>query len=168
MMSTHEPVVRRTIGDHLTRAALTLTFLVGLCATGCQNFNKPPDKYLASIIVPSDDVAAIQLATVEVFRKHFFQGGMQAPGQFTFQRAGSHTDDLLYGSFWSENVTLRAQVTVTDLGNGSTMVGCNASFVRNAGDPIMEDAQTMSRLHKEGYQKMLNEIPAQMKQEPQP
>jgi hypothetical protein len=156
--------LRAFCARHSTAFALGAALAALALISGCSNFDSPPGRYLAKVTVKDANPGDVELATVEVFRNHYFQGGLVAPGQFVFSRAGSRTDDILFGSYFlNPTVSIRVSVVVTPLTGGGAQVGCNAVTVRDAGS-LAEDSQRVTAFGKGPYQKLLDEIPAKAAQ----
>jgi len=143
--------------------AAALAGVLALCVTGCQSFSDVPSGKLASITITNQSMANVADATAAVFASHGFNGGQTAPGQYTYTRPGSRTDNLAYGSFmFDEMVTIKVVVVTKQLTPGSIFVGCNAWLVEADNDPVFEDAHKVRQLRKWPYEQLLKDIQTQL------
>jgi len=146
-------------------AAFAITVLFGLLSlggAGCQSTSAPGANSLASVTITNRTLEEIAASTQVVFTRNGFQGTRSGALQFTFQQPASRMDNLAYGSFVNPNLTVRALVNFEKLGEGLTMVVCSARLVADAGNAVFEDDYRVRRLGSGRYQKILDEIKAQL------
>ncbi len=148
---------------------MKLKFLVLLAAiavtlfTGCQTFTNTPSGTLTSVTITNQSMSAVTQATVAVFISHGFEGGQTGPGQFTFQRPGTRSNNLAYGNaIFDETVTIRVVVLVQQLDTHTIFVGCNAWLIEAENDPVFEDSHQVRKLRKWPYEQLLQDIQAQL------
>jgi hypothetical protein len=139
--------------------------LVVALFTGCQSFTNTPGGTLTSVTITNQPMSAIMQATAAVFATHGFEGGQTGPGQFTFHRPGTRSNNLAYGNaMFDEVVTIRVVVLVKKLDAHSTFVGCNAWLIEAADDPVFEDSHQVRKLRKWPYEQLLQDIQTQLGQ----
>jgi hypothetical protein len=136
---------------------------LGLCVAGCQSFSNVPSGNLASITITNQPMTNVVQAAAAVFATHGFSGGQTGPGQFTYTRLGSRTDNLAYGnSMFDELVTIKVVVVTRQLAPNSILVGCNAWLVEADNDPVFEDDHKVRQLRKWPYEQLLKDIQTQL------
>jgi len=115
------------------------------------------------VIVPGPGSARVQVFDpLSGSLAYAFGATGTGPGQFTFTRPGSKVDDLLYGDFMDEKVTLRVEVTARSLDPSTTLLSCRAQVVSAAGDPVFEQSHAVHKFNSGPYQNLLNEIKARL------
>ena len=136
-----------------------------LCATGCQSFNGSAPGYLTSVTVTNRAMTEVTDATMKVMAARGFRGGETGPGEFTYRRVGSDTDQAAYGSyFFKETVYAKVQLNCQQLTPGSIRIGCNAWLIKNENDPTLEESHKVRSLGKSPYEELLKDIKAQLGQ----
>jgi hypothetical protein len=143
--------------------ALLWLAIWSLGGAGCQSTNNPAPDALASVTITNRTPAEIAAATQSVFARNGFEGGAAGPNQFRFQRPGSRMDNLAYGGVLGGKITVEASVSMRELTAGTMLLVCTARLVADAGEPVFQEDHKVRRLDRESYQKMLNEIQAQLK-----
>ena len=146
-----------------------LTVLAGamllLVINGCVSFTNEPSGYLTYVTINNQTDSAIMQATTNVFISHGFSGGKAGTDQCLFHRPGTRTDNLAYGNaMFDEKVILQVTVQLDHIDSHTTVVGCNAALVQEAGDPFFADNHPIHRLGKSPYKRMLQEIQAKLSQ----
>lgn len=146
-----------------------LLALAGILAvtlfSGCQSFTSTPSGTLTSVTITNQTVSAVMQATSAVFANHGFEGGQTGPGQFTFHRPGTRSNNLAYGNaMFDEVVTLRVVVLVQRLDPQKIFVGSNAWLIEAADDPVFEDSHQVRKLRKWPYEQLLDDIKTQFGQ----
>jgi len=143
-------------------AALMLSLSL-LLLTGCQSSKGTSNDTLASVTVPNRTLAEINTATLGVFRRNSFHGGLVSPGKYRFERAGSRMNQIAYNDLFGGGVAVRVFVNVTPLDDTTTTISCNAEIVQDPGDPIIEDTFKVRQFQKKPYEDLLKEIQSRLK-----
>ncbi len=155
----HARITPRLRHQNLAPLALGCLLLI----TGCQSYKGTPEDSLASVTVANRSMAEINVATLGVFRRHSFQGGLINPGQYCFERAGSQMNRLAYNDLFGGGVAVRVLVSVTPADASTTRIACNAEIVQDPGDPLIEDSYKVRKFQKKPYQDLLDEIQTRLK-----
>jgi hypothetical protein len=156
-------------GHNFSPAAIIIFAAIGLVMTGCQSFPQgPADDSTASVKVFNRTPDQILSVTRRVFLAHGFYETAAAGNQLTFERAGTTTDKMAYGSYmFDQTVNLRVIVTVKPIDSTYTLVGCKAWQVQSGGGGIIDDTHEVRGLRKRPYEDLMDKIKEQLL-EPQP
>lgn len=135
--------------------------LLVLVAAGCQRLGKTSPNVVASITISNQTVSVVAAATEAVFVRHDFQGGRTGATQFTFQRAGSAMENVVYGEWIDRKVVLRAVVTLKEIETNITTVVCDARMVSAPGDTVFEESFNLRGSDRKQVQQIVAEIGTQ-------
>lgn len=134
----------------------TRALLLGalLCA-GCKSTPPTGSSWMASVIIPNVTSSQIRVTAIEVFQVHGYQVKTMTDSDLVFDRPGSKTENVLYGTL-SSGVWTRVKVRVRDRGPDARLLEGNAYRVEHHDDRALESER---QLLKSGpYQKLLEEV----------
>lgn len=137
--------------------------------TGCSSLNKPASASFASVLISSSSSEDIQATTVKVFKEADYHTVYRSPGTDTlvFEKEGTQGQSLAYngvvGTQAGEQILNRVRVSLTDRGDGSFWLTCQAFVVRDAGGQLGGDEIKLSNLRSRPYQKLLDEVARRLK-----
>jgi len=75
-----------------------------------------------------------------------------------FERPGTKSEQIKYGSFGSPDVTIRAKVDLQEMGPELCFLRLDVFAVRDAGDSVLEDETRLILFSNKHYQKIMNEV----------
>jgi len=137
-----------------------LAVLLGVVSSGC--YSMKGSSRFASVEIHGRSNQQILQTTAAVFRDDGYFLRSAVGDELIFERAGSSLNQVAYGS-WGSGVTLRVRTQVVPLGHDSTLLQCQASMVRNAGDRILEDEQWLGSFRSAPFQSLLDETARKLK-----
>jgi hypothetical protein len=162
MLDTVAPRHAAAPETHASRVGrLMLALLLsGLLLAGCKSAPATGSTWMASVVIPEVTSSQIRVTAVDVFQIHGYQVKSMTGGEVVFDRPGTRTENVLYGTL-SSGVWTRVKVRVRDHGPDARLLECNAYRVENHDDRALE---TERQLLKSGpYQKLLDEVKARLK-----
>jgi len=126
---------------------------------GCKSPPSGAEGSLAWVTITNHTRLEITGATKDVFVRHGYKVARESPAQLTFEQPGSTWDNLEQGG-WDSGVTVRVEAALNLQSDSIWLLHCRAWLVRHAGDSIIEDAHQLSRMKQGRYQKLLEEVRA--------
>lgn len=142
------------------RSLAIIVVTLAICV-GCQSSKPAPgtpkDDALASVFITNSTRAAINDATLTVFRENGFALMSTSYTEQVYDRKGSRWENLAYGG-WFEGVWTRAKVGLNAFDVGVHRLSCTAYRVEGHGDRTMEDETPLPRRHREYYQGLLRQV----------
>jgi hypothetical protein len=146
----------------LGRSALLLIFL-GLLTPGCKSPPKSPSNRLASVTIRNGTREEIETAIRKVFEKHGYElSTKRDAGALIFEKKGTFMNGLFYGDWYSGGVWERVNVYYGDPEPGRTVVECDAYMVQEHDDPLFQSERKMYKTRRHIYQKVLEEVAAEL------
>ena len=141
--------------------------MMAVAATGC-GLTKPQGASFASVKIPNRSPQQIQQTTMQVFREDGYAGFEAGPGQMVFQREASKMTNIgqngITGSYYGAQTIIRVRAQIVDLGTGTYRLQCQAYFVRNPGQTMLEDEHAMVNARRIPYQDLLNKVAKRLKE----
>jgi hypothetical protein len=142
--------------------ALTGIVAVGLF-TGCQTGTKTGT--LASVVITNQPEPAIAQAIDAVFFSHGYSGGRIGPGQYSYHRTGTRSDNVAHNDFtFDEIVTIRVVVVINKINTGSTLVGCDVWLVEGMDNSGFGGGHEIREVRPGPYEQLLLDIQTQLGQ----
>jgi hypothetical protein len=137
-------------------------FLIPVILSGCASGGSKNMASHGGITVKGRSVTDVILTTRDVFMKNGYVLAKVEPDRMIFERPGTRSEQVKYGSFGSPHVTIRAKVDLQDMGPETFYLRCDAFAVRDAGDSMMEDESRLILFSNKPYQKIMDEIKQQL------
>jgi hypothetical protein len=128
----------------------------GLAGGGCQSSGHGTSPF-AAVEIRGKTPDVIRQVTRQVFEEHGYTGTWGVMSM-VFDRPASTLNNLVYGDWDLNSVSVRVEVNFAELGTDGYRVSCEAYRVRNAGDRVFQDSQKLNKISKGPYQKMLNQV----------
>lgn len=143
----------------LSRLALWLAigFVVELLA-GCSSTSSPGSRSHAAVTLRGHGVTDVVLTTREVFSDHGFTLAHAETDRMIFERPGTKSEQVKYGSFGSSGVVIRAKVDVQEMGPDTFFLRCDVFSVRDAGQSVLEDETRLMLISTKPYRTIMKEI----------
>jgi len=141
--------------------------LMGVCAIlttllGCSSTNPKGLGSHAAVTINGYSVTDVVLTTRGVFTDHGFTLSKAEQDRMIFERPGSRSEQLKYGSFGSPDVVIRVKVDLQEVGPENFFLRCDVFSVRDAGDSVLEDETKLLMLSAKHYQEIMDEIPKRL------
>ncbi len=143
-------------------AVLSVAFAVTLF-TGCQTATKTGA--LASVVITNQPEPAIAQAIDAVFVSHGYSGGRIGPGQYSYHRTGTRSDNVAHNDFtFDEIVTIRVVVMINKINSNSTLVGCDAWLVEGMDNSGFGGSREIREVRTGPYEQLLLDVQTQLGQ----
>jgi len=110
------------------------------------------------VTIKGHSVTDVVLTTRDVFADNGFALAKAEPDRMIFERPGTRSDQIKYGSFGSPDVIIRAKVDLQEMGRETYFLRCDVFAVRDAGDTVLEDETRLILFSNKHYQKILDEV----------
>jgi hypothetical protein len=142
--------------------ALAGAFAIALF-TSCQTGTKTG--ILASVVITNQPESAIAQAIDTVFVSHGYSGGRIGPGQYSYHRTGTRSDNVAHNDFtFDEIVTIRVVVVINKINANSTLVGCDAWLVEGMDNSGFGGGREIRDVRPRPYQQLLLDVQTQLGQ----
>lgn len=142
---------------------LLVALVAALVAGGCRA-SMPASASFASVVISNRSVDEIRAATIAVFAAQGYQALLGGGDELVLEREGSRGEEIAHGAWVGEaGVINRVRAAIVELAPGQYRLQCRAYVVRNADDPVLEDAIRLGNARSRPYQKALNEVAARLK-----
>ncbi len=128
--------------------------------TGCKTPPPGAEGSLAWVEIKGQTGPVINDAVDAVFKQNGYHLKKALRGEAVYQKPGSTSDNIAWGD-WSSGVSIRVNVRVNPKPNGVYLVFCDASIIRSADDPVMEETQKI-HFRRAPYQQLLDEVKAKL------
>ena len=135
---------------------------------GCASWNKPVSDSFASVTITNTTAIDVQAVTIQVFRAHQYQLAKIDPNthQMVFERQGTYGQSLayngIYGTQNGQGILDRVKTNLSDLGDGTCILGCQAYVVQDANSAFVAQEIKLSNLRSRPYQDILDKIKFQL------
>ena len=126
---------------------------VGLGGAGSSSF--------ASTTITNTSRARVDSAILQSFREEGFRLISQSPNSFHFQKWGSTSATVIYGSWFTEGVAVEPQVQVVDIGGGNYTVLCDVYMREHNGNSLNDANYKLLASGKVAYNNLLRKIKKQ-------
>ena len=143
-------------------AVLVFAFAVTLF-TGCQTGTKTGT--LASVVITNQPEPAIVQAIDAVFISHGYSGGRIGPGQYSYHRTGTRSDNMTYNENpFDAIVTIHVVVVINQINAGSTLVGCDAWLIERMDNSGFGGSREIREIRPGPYEQLLLDVQTQLGQ----
>lgn len=144
--------------------ALALSALAGtlLGLAGCASAARGGPTNFAGVIIENHTTDEIRQAAVDVFTSNYYVTKLSGTDILVFEKMGSGMDNLAYGGWSPNEVSIRVKVYLTPASDIAYIVSCDAFMVRNAGDGVFEDEQRLLKIRRGPYQRLLEEVKSRL------
>lgn len=113
---------------HVRAALRALPVFAALCLAGCLS-NSPGSSSTASVVVEHVPPQRIQPEIVRVFSGEQYEVLKDEGSPLVFERAATQRDKVLFGTFMTDTMKIRVEVTTDPYRSDSTLVCANAYVV---------------------------------------
>ena len=157
--------VERAVWRRWTVLAVCFCVWVALgLLTGCASLSSSKSASHAAITLTGYDVTDVALTTRDVFVAHGYRLAAAQPDRITFERPGTRSEQIKYGSFGSPDVVIRVKVDIQEMGPESCFLRCDVFSVRDAGSSVLEDETRLMLVSAKPYQEMLDEVKTRLQE----
>lgn len=136
-----------------------------LGSSGCASAARGGPASFASVVIENHTTDEIRDAAVQVFTSNYYVTKLSGTDILVFEKLGSAMDNLAYGGWAPNEVSLRVKVYLSPAGSTAYLVSCEAFMVRYAGDAVFEDEQRLLKIRRGPYQRLLEDVQARLETE---
>jgi hypothetical protein len=137
---------------------LLVPALICLAGVSCSSTSGSAPKKFATITLAEPDAESIRQTVDAVFQEAgYFDTSNR--DRWSYDRRSSSMEQFVHGGWFDEEqVRVRVKLHLAARADGRHQLEAVAVTVRDAGEAFFEEENRMTRLRREPYQKLLNEV----------
>ncbi|MFO1476142.1 MAG: hypothetical protein U1F98_05770 [Verrucomicrobiota bacterium] len=153
MIARRKPWSARTI-------VLSLVALLGVC--GCGTLSAPFTDGYAEVRIAGHTREEIHDTLVSVFESDGYSVVIPSQDRPVFEKVAPVNYQGAYRSIGGKPVDVRVKVTISRLKADTYRIACTPHIVRDNGDPYVEEEVPLSNMRIRPYQKLLDQVAAEL------
>jgi hypothetical protein len=137
-----------------------------LVAGGCRTTSPTGAKVTAAATISGRDLAAIRVATLDVFEKAGFAVMAVRGRDMVFEKKAGAMGALIQGGWSDPAVWMRVKLHIEELRPEVNVLECSVYRLSNKGDDILEEETYAYGARRGPYQALLDKIAARLESRP--
>ena len=134
-----------------------------LATTACRSMREPGSTSTAMVQITGHTLTEIQDAAANVFGKHGYSEVSRTSTLMIFNRAASRMDQMKYGDWSGDDLTMSIQVKIVALAGGNYRLQADVYAEQDASDPFFASEDRARMLNRHPYKKLLDEVEKELK-----